>query len=189
MPLTTTLKICIGKRSLEASFHTYLIVFSFYKALSVPVGRSQWHFINMKWWNASQNMSAIKVSLLKYEGVSWVGKESACNAGDPSWIPGLGRSHGEGKGYPLQYSNLKNSMDCIVHGIAKSQTQLNNFRFLKYDILWHIYLIPPFQFLSPKYLLVFKAYSECRYDCCDKTISQIIACKLSWAWRDPGKDV
>ena len=93
---------------------------------------------------------------------SSVGKEFACNAGDPSSIPGLGRSigevigctfqyswaslvaqmlknlptmqktwvqsvgredpPGEGKGYPLQYSGLENSMDCIVHGVAKSQT-------------------------------------------------------------------
>ena len=43
-------------------------------------------------------------------------KESACNAGDLASIPGLGRSPGEGKGYPLQYSGLENSMDCIVHG-------------------------------------------------------------------------
>ena len=44
-------------------------------------------------------------------------------------IPGLGRSPGEGKGYPLQYSGLENSMDCIIHGVAKSWAQLNNFRF------------------------------------------------------------
>jgi len=49
------------------------------------------------------------------------GKESACNAGDLYSIPGLGRSCGEGKGYSLQYSGLENSMDCIVHGVAKSQ--------------------------------------------------------------------
>ena len=41
-----------------------------------------------------------------------VGKESTCNAGDPSLIPGSGRSPGEGIGYPLQYSGLENSMDC-----------------------------------------------------------------------------
>ena len=41
------------------------------------------------------------------------GKESACNAGDLGLIPGLGRSHGGGKGYPLQCSDLENSMDCI----------------------------------------------------------------------------
>ena len=57
------------------------------------------------------------------------GKESACNEGDVGSISGLGRSSGEGKGYPLQYSDLENSMDCIVHGVAKSQTQLSNFHF------------------------------------------------------------
>ena len=50
------------------------------------------------------------------------GKESACNAGDLGSIPRLGRSPGEGKGYPLQYSGLENSTDCIVHGVTKSQT-------------------------------------------------------------------
>ena len=50
------------------------------------------------------------------------GEESACNAGDLGLVPGLGRSPGEGKGYPLQYSGLENSMDCIVHGVTKSQT-------------------------------------------------------------------
>ena len=52
---------------------------------------------------------------------SLVGKESTCNAGDPGLIPGLGRFPGEGIGYPLQYSGLENSMDCIVHEVAKSQ--------------------------------------------------------------------
>ena len=47
---------------------------------------------------------------------SSVGKESACNAGDPSSIPGSERSSGEGKGYPLQYSGLANSMECIPWG-------------------------------------------------------------------------
>ena len=55
------------------------------------------------------------------------GIESACNVGDLSSIPGLGRSLGEGKGSPLQYSGLENSMDCIVHGIAKSWTRLSDF--------------------------------------------------------------
>ena len=50
---------------------------------------------------------------------SSAGKESACNVGDPSLIPGLGRSAGEGVGYPLQYSGLENSIDCMVHGTAK----------------------------------------------------------------------
>ena len=57
------------------------------------------------------------------------GKESACNAGDLGSIPGLGRAPGEGKGYPLQYSGLENSVNYIVHGITKSQTWLSNFHF------------------------------------------------------------
>ena len=104
------------------------------------------------------------------------GKESACNAGDPgsipgvgrslgegigyplqySWaslvaqlvknppamidlgsIPGLGRSPGEGKGYPLQYSGLENSMNCIVHGVTKSQARLRHFHFQAFHSLSH----------------------------------------------------
>ena len=53
---------------------------------------------------------------------SSVHKESACNAGDLGLIPGLGRSPGEGKGYPFQYSGLENSMDCTAHEVTKSQT-------------------------------------------------------------------
>ena len=54
-------------------------------------------------------------------------KESACNVGDLSSIPRLGRSSGEGKGYPLQYSGLENAMDCIIHGVVNSRTQLSDF--------------------------------------------------------------
>ena len=57
------------------------------------------------------------------------GKESAFNAGDLGSIPGLERSPGEGNGYPLQYSGLENSMDCIVLGEAKSWTRLMDFTF------------------------------------------------------------
>ena len=60
---------------------------------------------------------------------SSVGKESAHKAGDLGSIPVLGRSPGEGKGYPFQYSGLENAIDCIVHGVAKSQTTLSNFHF------------------------------------------------------------
>ena len=49
--------------------------------------------------------------------------------GDLGLISGLGRYPGEGNSYPLQYPGLENSRDCIVHGVAKSQTQLNNFNF------------------------------------------------------------
>ena len=57
---------------------------------------------------------------------SSIGKESACNEGS---IPESGRLPGEGIGYPLQYSGLENSMDCIVHRVAKSQTRLSDFHF------------------------------------------------------------
>ena len=58
-------------------------------------------------------------------------KKSACNAGDPGSIPGLGRSPGEGNGNPLQYSCLENPMDrgawrATVHGVTKSWTQLSD---------------------------------------------------------------
>ena len=56
-------------------------------------------------------------------------KESACNAGDLGLIPQLRRSPGEVKGSSLQYSGLENSMDHLVHGVAKSQTRLSNFDF------------------------------------------------------------
>ena len=60
------------------------------------------------------------------------GKESACNAGDLGLIPGVGRSPGKGKGYPLQYSCLENPMDggawqATVHGVTKNQTGLSDF--------------------------------------------------------------
>ena len=61
------------------------------------------------------------------------GKESTCSAGDLGSIPVLGRSPGEGKGYPLQYSGL----GCIVHGVAKSQTRLKDFHLrLTHIVVW-----------------------------------------------------
>ena len=62
---------------------------------------------------------------------SSVGKESACSAGDPGLIPGLGRSPGEGNGNPLQYPYLENLMDggawwAAVHGVAKSWALLSD---------------------------------------------------------------
>ena len=73
------------------------------------------------------SLNLTRLGALSYPGVS-DGKESACNAGDPGSIPGLGRSPGEGNGNPLQYSCLENPMDRgawqgVDHGIAKSQTQ------------------------------------------------------------------
>ena len=63
-----------------------------------------------------------KKGLLSRLGGS-AGKESACNVGDLGSVIGLGRSPGNGKGYPLQYSGLENSMDCLVHGVTESRTR------------------------------------------------------------------
>ena len=60
--------------------------------------------------------------------------------GDQGLIPGLGRLPGEGTDYPLQYAGLENSMDCIVHGVAKSQTGLSDFHF--HFLLFISHLIP-----------------------------------------------
>ena len=66
------------------------------------------------------------------------GKESTCNAGDLSLIPGLGRSLREVKGYPLQYSGLENSMDCVVHGVTKRH---NWATFTLLLVIWYIVCI------------------------------------------------
>ena len=73
-----------------------------------------------------------KASILWASGFpgSSSGKQSAYNVGDLGSVPGLGRSPGEGNDYLLQYSGLENPIDCIVCGVAKSQTQLSNFYFL-----------------------------------------------------------
>ena len=64
-------------------------------------------------------------------------KKSTCNAGDLGSIPGLARSPGEGKGCPLQSPGLENSMDCIVHGVAKSQTWVTFTCVISYNVNWN----------------------------------------------------
>ena len=84
-------------------------------ARAVPAGRAQ-----------TVALFAVLSSLTKHLVGGLVSKESACNAGDLGSIPGSGRSSEEGNGYSLQYSCLGNSMDCIVHGVTKSWTQLGD---------------------------------------------------------------
>ena len=64
------------------------------------------------------NIGGVLQVVLGFPGGS-AGKESAYNAGDLGLIPGLGRSPGEGKGYPLQYSGFENSMDYLAHGVTE----------------------------------------------------------------------
>ena len=71
--------------------------------------------------------SSFKIACIRGFPESSVVKESTCNAGDPSLIPESGRSPGEGNGCSLWCSGLEYSMDCIVHGVAKSRAQLSGF--------------------------------------------------------------
>ena len=86
-------------------------------------------------------------------------EESACNAGDLGSIPVLGRSPGEGKGYPLQYSCLENSMDrgawqVTVHGVSKSQTRLSDFHIFIFYIP-HIYILYIHKYIYNEILCLF----------------------------------
>ena len=99
---------------------------------TVPPGKCSLH--SFKWYSIS--LERQKIMTLFYRVVGFhcgsAGKESACNVGDLGSIPGLGRSPGEGKGYPLQYSGLENSMDSVVHGVAKKHDwETFTFIFLK----------------------------------------------------------
>ena len=86
-----------------------------YSCVKNPVGRGVW-------WAAVHGItqSQTRLKRLSSRSSSSAGKESACSAGDLGSIPGMRRSPGEGKGYPLQYSSLENSMESIVHGVAES---------------------------------------------------------------------
>ena len=64
------------------------------------------------------------------------GKESACDAGDLGSIPGLGRSPGEGNGYPVQYFGLESSTDCIVHGVERVRHDWATWTFTFTWICW-----------------------------------------------------
>ena len=93
--------------------------------LPLPIMRLFFCFVDFLFW--------LCLLTLDYQGFhcSSVGKESACSAGDPGLIPGLGKSPGEGKGNPLQYPCLENLTDrgawwAAVHGVAKSQAQLSD---------------------------------------------------------------
>ena len=85
----------------------------------------------LAWFGAMLHVAQVEGVLGKLLGFlcGSADKESACNVGDLGLIPVLGRSPGEGKGYPLQDSGLENFMDCIVHGVKKSWTRQSDFHF------------------------------------------------------------
>ena len=101
------------------------------------------------------------------------GKESTCNAGDLGSIPGLGRSPGEGKGYPLQSSGLENSMD-YIHGVAKSQTWQSNFHFQQPAQCMNLYLAELYETLY---------FNLCRVVCVHlERVSEYVALKRRTLW-------
>ena len=108
-----------------------LILPAIFPSIRVFSNELDLHVMWPKYWSFSLSISPSN----EYSGlgfflgmIGWItfpcgsaGNESAFNGGDLDSIPGLGRCPREGKGYPLQYSGLENSMDCIVYGIAKNQ--------------------------------------------------------------------
>ena len=101
--------------------------------LENPTDRGAWwaavYGVAQSWTQLKQLSSSSSSSSFSLWAslVAQLVKKSPCNVGDLGSIPGLGRSPGEGKGYPLQYSGLENSMDCIVHRVTKSQIRLSDF--------------------------------------------------------------
>ena len=110
------------------------------------------------------------------------GKASACSAGDPGLIPGLGRSPG-GIGYRLQYSGLENSMDGTVHGAAKSQKHLIN-GYIVYTLLGLAFFLWASVMLLP--IAVVCSFHFCVVVCCMSTLDKrwvvfSFQIKLGWA--------
>ena len=106
----------------------------------VSSAQPKWHYWNQVLCKEWEYMFYLDFQVTKVILWNWnlfnlgfpcgsAGKESTCSVEDLGLIPGLGRSPGEGKGYPIQYSGLENFMDCIVHGVTKSCTQLIDFHF------------------------------------------------------------
>ena len=87
------------------------------------------------WENLLQKGQATHPTILGLPlWLNWFKKKTACNARELGLIPGLGRAPGEGKGYPLQYSDLENSMN-RNHGVTKNQTRLSDFHFQGLNII------------------------------------------------------
>ena len=97
-----------------------------------PTESHHWSWSSYNYTRSCQRIQHRKWKWKGFPGGS-AGKESTCSAGDLGLIPGLARSSGERNGDSLQYSGLGNSMDCTVHGVAKSRTQLSHFHFH-----WHL---------------------------------------------------
>ena len=117
----------------------------------LTTGRNENHGQNVKIWE--------HLVWASFPGGS-DGKESTCNVGDLGSILGLGRLHGEGKGYPLQYSGRENSMKYRVHVVAKSWTQLSDFHFHISSYLIFILAFIQLIFIPNGHWLIFKVNEQ-----------------------------
>ena len=117
-------------------------------------------------------------------------KESACNVEDLGSILGLGRSPGEEKGYPLQKSGLENS---IVHGVAKSQTQLNDFHFTSMElyamilVFWMLSFKPPFSLSS--FTLIKRLFSFSSFSALEEFFKVSDKGFTKWFFEDNSKSI
>ena len=117
--------------------------------------KGQWMKVGDKRMTESSNIICLHVVLTPGFPSGSTGKESALSVRDLGLIPGLGRSPGEGKGYPLQYSDLENSTHCIVHGVANSQRRLSDFHFILTPVVEAWCMFPFYLFWSIRYLVRF----------------------------------
>ena len=108
---------------------------------------------------------------------SLAGKEFPCSAGDPSSIPGSGRSAGEGTGYPLQCAGLENSLDCIVHGVTKSWTRVSDV-----DFHWKSYICSTLSFI---HLAVVELLITCSVSTLDRGAANTLVALLTSALLTP----
>ena len=120
----------------DMNFRYYIVQWLPLESLSKVPSRMQWRIImrtgsscfisvfsaNKRDLSTIMSFPTLGASLW----LSWWRIHLQCGR-DLGLIPGLGRPPGEGKGYPLQYSSLENSMNCVVHGVTKSQTRMSDF--------------------------------------------------------------
>ena len=129
---TFSSSVCHAVMGLDTMILVFLI-------FSLKLAHSFSAFTLIKKLFSSSLLSAIRVVSFAYLGFPCgsAGKESACNKGDLGSIPGLERSPGEGRGYPLQYSGLENSMDYIQFmGSKRVLAWLSNFHFTSHPHIW-----------------------------------------------------
>ena len=129
-PLSTLPEVYISSQYVQ--IYKMALLLGPFQTLEQQYHRNEYHF-HKSLRQAELLIKRDCLCIKEKVGLPWwlLGKESACNAEDLGSIPGLGRSPGEGNGYPLQYSGLENSMDCIVHWLQRVGHAWATFMFRK----------------------------------------------------------